>query len=114
MIHGGGLAIATALVSGDRGGPALCFVMAPYPQIDGRSDTPPSLEIVDVGDRDMFLDEDVDFANRLQEAGVLTESHVYAGVFHASEVFAPTAALSHEIWGNRLTALRRALGSPAS
>lgn len=149
---GGGLAIATAMVARDRGGPALCFMMPIYPQIDDRNETPSSREIVDVGiwdragnieawewylggkpadqyaaparasdlsglppafidvgDRDMFLDEDVEFANRLQEAGVPTELHVYAGAYHASEVFAPTAALSQEIWGNRLTALRRAL-----
>jgi acetyl esterase/lipase len=65
---------------------------------------------IDVGDRDMFMDEDVDFANRLQEAGVPTELHVYAGAYHASEVFAPTSALSQEIWANRLAALHRALG----
>jgi acetyl esterase/lipase len=149
---GGGLALATALTARDTAGPAIAFVMAPYPQIDDRNETPSSREIVDigiwdragnieawewylggrpadqysaparatdltglpstfidVGDRDMFLDEDVDFANRLQEAGVPTELHVYAGAYHASEVFAPTAALSQEIWANRLAALHRAL-----
>lgn len=150
---GGGLALSTALMVRDFGGPALAFVMAPYPQIDDRNETPSSREIVDigiwdragnieawqwylggqpatayiaparatdlaglpptfidVGDRDMFLDEDVDFANRLQAAGVPVELHVYAGAYHASEVFAPTAQLSQEIWANRLAALQRALG----
>jgi acetyl esterase/lipase len=150
---GGGLALSTALMARDFDGPRLAYVMAPYPQIDDRNETPSSIEIVDigiwdragnveawewylggqpatpytaparmvdlsglpptfidVGDRDMFLDEDVDFANRLQEAGVPTELHVYAGAYHASEVFAPTAALSQEIWANRIAALQRALG----
>ena len=150
---GGGLALSTALMARDHGGPSITFVMAPYPQIDDRNETASSREIVDigiwdragnveawawylggepadqykaparatdlsglpstfidVGDRDMFLDEDVDFANRLQEAGVPVELHVYAGAYHASEVFAPTAQLSQEIWGNRIAALQRALG----
>jgi acetyl esterase/lipase len=149
---GGGLAIATALVSRDRGGPALCFVMAPYPQIDDRNETASSREIVDigiwdragnieawewylggqpadqysaparatdlaglppafidVGDQDMFMDEDVEFAGRLQDAGVPVELHVYPGAYHASEVFAPTAELSQRIWANRIAALQAAL-----
>ncbi len=149
---GGGLAIATALMSRDRGGPALAFLMAPYPQIDDRNVTPSSREIVDigiwdragnieawewylggqpadqysaptrandlaglppafidVGDQDMFMDEDVEFANRLQAAQVPVELHVYPGAYHASEVFAPTAELSQRIWAARIAALQAAL-----
>jgi acetyl esterase/lipase len=64
---------------------------------------------IDVGDQDMFHDEDVAFAERLEAAGVPTELHVYPGAYHASEVFAPTAALSQQIWANRIAALQRAL-----
>jgi acetyl esterase/lipase len=64
---------------------------------------------IDVGDQDMFLDEDVEFAGRLEHAGVPVELHVYPGAYHASEVFAPTAELSQQIWANRLAALQRAL-----
>ena len=149
---GGGLAIATALVARDRSGPALCFMMPIYPQIDDRNETASSREIVDigiwdragnieawewylggqpadqysaparatdlaglppafidVGDRDMFMDEDVEFANRLQDAGVPVELHVYPGAYHASEVFAPTAELSQRIWAARIAALQAAL-----
>jgi acetyl esterase/lipase len=51
---GGGLAIATALTTGDRGGPAPCFIMALYPMIDDRNETPSSHEITNIGiwDRD--------------------------------------------------------------
>jgi acetyl esterase/lipase len=149
---GGGLAIATALVARDRSGPALCFMMPIYPQIDDRNETASSREIVDigiwdragnieawewylggqpadqysaparatdlaglppafidVGDRDMFMDEDVEFANRLQDAGIPVELHVYPGAYHASEVFAPTAELSQRIWAARIAALQAAL-----
>jgi acetyl esterase/lipase len=51
---GGNLAIATALVVRDRGGPDLRYLMAPYPMLDDRNETPSSEEVVDVGiwDRD--------------------------------------------------------------
>jgi acetyl esterase/lipase len=64
---------------------------------------------IDVGDRDMFMDEDVAFAESLAAAGVPTELHVYPGAYHASEVFAPTAPLSEQIWAARIAALQRAL-----
>ena len=64
---------------------------------------------IDVGDQDMFHDEDVEFAGRLEAAGVPVELHTYAGAYHASEVFAPTAALSQQIWAARIAALQRAL-----
>ena len=149
---GGGLTIATALVSRDRGGPGIGFLMAPYPMIDDRNVTPSSQVILDigiwdregnieawewylggnpadqysaptratdlsglpptfiyVGDQDMFMDEDVEFAARLKDAGVPVELHVYPGAYHASEVFAPTAELSQRIWATRITALKAAL-----
>jgi acetyl esterase/lipase len=51
---GGGLAIATALVARDRGGPPLAFMMPIYPMIDDTNETPSSREITDIGiwDRD--------------------------------------------------------------
>lgn len=64
---------------------------------------------IDVGTCDLFRDEDIAFANRLMQAGVPTELHVYPGAYHASEVFAPEAALSQRIVATRVAALRRAL-----
>lgn len=46
---GGGLVIATALLSRDRHGPAVKFQMPIYPMIDDRNETPSSHEITDVG-----------------------------------------------------------------
>ena len=64
---------------------------------------------IDVGELDLFRDEDIAFVQRLIQAGVPTEFHVYPGAYHASEVFAPEAELSQRIWATRVSALTRAL-----
>ena len=66
---------------------------------------------IDVGELDLFRDEDIQFAARLIQAVVLTELHVYPGAYHASEVFAPEAALSKSILARRTEALLRVLKS---
>ena len=66
---------------------------------------------IDVGKMDLFRDEDIQFAARLTYAGVPTELHVCPGAYHASEVFAPEAALSKSILALRTEALLRALKS---
>ncbi|MEC8259527.1 MAG: alpha/beta hydrolase fold domain-containing protein, partial [SAR324 cluster bacterium] len=73
------------------------------------SGLPPTF--IDVGELDLFRDEDIQFAARLIQAGVPTELHVYPGAYHASEVFAPEAALSQSILSRRTEALLRALRS---
>ena len=62
-----------------------------------------------VGTLDVFLDEDIEYARRLMEAGVPTELHVYPGLFHGSDIFVPTAASSVRFVADRNAALRRAL-----
>lgn len=64
---------------------------------------------IDVGTIDLFRDEDITFAMRLMAAGVPTELHVYPGAYHGSELFAPEAELSKQIWAGRFAALRQAL-----
>ena len=71
------------------------------------SGLPPTF--IDVGELDLFRDEDIEFAKRLLQAGVTTELHVYPGAYHASESFAPEAELSKQIWTKRIEALKRAL-----
>ena len=44
-----------------------------------------------VGDLDLFVNEDIDYANRLIQAGVPTELMVIPGVFHAFEKANPNA-----------------------
>jgi len=68
---------------------------------------------IDVGELDLFRDEDIDYAARLLRAGVPTELHVFPGAYHAAELQAIGSALSGRVLGWRLDALRRALGVPA-
>lgn len=76
---------------------------------DDLTGLPPTF--IDVGTCDLFRDEDIAFANRLMQAGVPTELHVYPGAYHASEIFAPDAPLSQRIVATRLAALQRALAN---
>lgn len=155
---GGALALATAMLARDRGFTGVKFVMAPYPMLDYRNETPSSFEVIDVGiwdralnieawqhylglgiqadqispyaslalardlanlpplfidtgDIDVFRDEILTFVQRLMQAGVVVEFHVYPGSFHASEIIAPQAQLSESIWATRLRALARILTS---
>ena len=64
---------------------------------------------IDVGTVDLFRDEDIAFAQRLMQAGVPCELHVYPGAYHASETLAAEAALSQRIWAARIAALESAL-----
>jgi acetyl esterase/lipase len=43
-----------------------------------------------IGDVDAFLDENVDYAARLSNAGVPTELHIYPGVIHGGFGARPT------------------------
>ena len=69
------------------------------------------LTFIDVGEVDLFRDEDIEFVQKLLKAGVSTEFHLYPGAYHASEIIAPTASLSSRIWEVRYNALKRALYS---
>jgi len=50
-----------------------------------------------VGDLDLFLDEDIEYAQRLLQAGVPTELHVLAGAIHGFDILAPDAALTQRL-----------------
>ncbi len=64
---------------------------------------------IPVGTLDLFIDENIEFAQRLIQAGVSTELHVYPGAFHGFDVFAPSAAVSKQFKAERDNALKRAL-----
>ena len=65
---------------------------------------------MDVGELDLFRDEDLNFAQRLAAAGISVEFHLWPGAYHASELFAPDATLSKLIWATRYNAIRRLAG----
>ncbi|MXX99547.1 MAG: alpha/beta hydrolase [Chloroflexi bacterium] len=64
---------------------------------------------INVGDLDLFLDEDVAYAQALGAAGVPVELHVYPGAYHGSPGAVPAAQLSRRWITDELAALERAL-----
>jgi acetyl esterase/lipase len=75
----------------------------------GRDDVPPTAAparatdlsglppaFVSVGAVDGFRDEDIEYARRLNQAGVPAELHVYPGACHGFNVIAPDAAVSKQ------------------
>lgn len=62
-----------------------------------------------VSELDMFLDEDIDYAKRLLQAGVRTELQVHPDGFHGSSMMLPDSKISKKFDAAVLEALKRAL-----
>jgi len=62
-----------------------------------------------VGNEDLFRDEDVDYARRLNAAGVPCELAVFPGLYHGGDAFVPAAAVSRRLQRSFLAALGDAL-----
>lgn len=67
-----------------------------------------------VGGLDLFVNEDIDYARRLNDAGVATELLVIPGAFHGFDQIEPTAPQSQQFTTAKVEALRRALATPAN
>ena len=65
---------------------------------------------LDVGELDPFRDEDIEYAQKLLQAGVPCELHVTPGAYHASESTVMDAASSRRIRAYRRDAMQRVLG----
>jgi acetyl esterase/lipase len=92
------------LAGADRG------AVSPYasPAVAGDlAGLPPAY--VNVGEFDLFLDEDVAYARALMSAGVPCELHVYPGAFHGSNSFVADSPLSQRWRADEDAALRAAL-----
>jgi acetyl esterase/lipase len=61
---------------------------------------------IDIGDLDIFRDEDLTYARRLSDAGVPTELHLHPGCPHVFEVLAREADVSQRAIGDRVRRLR--------
>lgn len=59
------------------------------------------------GDLDLFVDEDVTYAQRLMDADVATDLHVYPGAHHAFDRQVPDAAVSRQFFADRDAILAR-------
>lgn len=64
---------------------------------------------IPVGELDLFLDENIDYAQRLLAAGVPTELHVYPGAYHGFNGIAPRADVAQRFNTGRDNALKRML-----
>jgi acetyl esterase/lipase len=64
---------------------------------------------IGVGTLDLFHDEDIAYARRLQECGVACELKIAEGAFHGFDTMAPQAPPSLEFYQSQLRALKRAL-----
>jgi acetyl esterase/lipase len=76
---------------------------------DDLSGLPPAW--IGVGSLDLFHDEDVAYADRLQAAGVPCELRVVDGAYHGFDVVHHAAPVSREFHAAQLQALGRALGA---
>jgi acetyl esterase/lipase len=97
------------LLDGEDGGAGVSPYVAPA-RADDLTGLPPTY--VDVGDLDLFLDEDLDLVRRLSAAGVPVELHVHPGAFHGFDQMAPGSGAARAARSTRAAALRRALQTP--
>ena len=67
-----------------------------------------------VGDLDLLRDEGLNYALRLLAAGVPVDLHLYAGAFHAWDLFAPASSLGREFTRTWSDYVRRQLALPAA
>ncbi|MFD1932014.1 alpha/beta hydrolase [Nonomuraea mangrovi] len=92
---------------GDRKGTDDVSPYAAPARAEDLSGLPPAF--IDVGELEVFRDECLLYAQRLSQAGVSTEFHLYAGAFHGFDLIIPDAEVSRQAGAARIVALRRAL-----
>jgi len=97
----------TALLGCAPGAVGVSPYAAPARATDLRG-LPPAL--ITVGALDLFLEEDIDYATRLMQAGVPAELHVYPGAYHGFDL-ATESKVAQAMNRDRLNALRRALAA---
>jgi acetyl esterase/lipase len=68
---------------------------------------------IGVGSIDLFVDEDIDYARRLIDAGVPTQLLVVPGAFHGFDSIAPRSSVATSFTASKVAALRRAFAATA-
>ncbi|HRW38539.1 MAG TPA: alpha/beta hydrolase [Aquihabitans sp.] len=68
---------------------------------------------IGVGDLDLFLEEDLEYAARLQAAGVACEVHVEPGMYHGADALFPSRPSMRAFRARADGALRAAIGEVA-
>ena len=95
-----------AYLDGRAGAEDVSPYAAPARAVD-LSGLPPAY--INVGDLDLFFDEDIAYAQQLNRSGVPVELHVYPGAFHGSNNFVSRSRLAERWTQDERDALRRAL-----
>lgn len=82
-----------------RGNKKISNEMLPYfspAQAQNLKNLPPAF--IYVGGLDLFVNEDLDYASRLIEAGITTELHLVPGLYHVFDMANPEAQQSKDMW----------------
>ena len=87
-----------AVLDGKQGSERVSPIAAPARLTDLKGLAPAYIE---VGDLDIFRDEDIAYAKRLARAGVPVELHVHPGVPHGFERFAPNSKVARRAMDDR-------------
>lgn len=95
-----------AFLGGEPGGPNTPIRAVPARTAD-LAGLPPTF--IGVGSIDLFVEEDIDYAWRLIEAGVSTELVVVPGAFHGFDMIAAATPPAQRFAAAKIAALRRAL-----
>jgi acetyl esterase/lipase len=98
----------TSLLGVPAGSPAAPAGAVPA-RVENLAGLPPAF--IGVGALDLFVDEDVEYARRLINAGVATELHVIPGAYHGFDLLVPDAAVSKRFTESWTVALRRAFAT---
>ncbi|WP_307718080.1 alpha/beta hydrolase fold domain-containing protein [Rhodococcus marinonascens] len=93
-----------AALLGDRDGRGEASQYAAPTRAVDLSGLPPTY--IDVGELDIFRDEDITYGRRLADAGIPTELHLHPGCPHAFERLAPSAGVSRRALADRVRRLR--------
>jgi acetyl esterase/lipase len=93
----------TAVLCEARGGPDVAAVAAPSRLVNLEGLAP---AYVEVGDLDIFRDEDILYAYNLAHAGIPVELHVHPGAPHGFERLAPRSSLALRAFDDRTRVLR--------
>jgi acetyl esterase/lipase len=100
----------TCYLGTHAGGPGVPDHAAPARRVD-LSGLPPAW--IGVGTLDLFHDENLTYAQRLQTANVPTTLHIAEGAFHGFDFAAPRAAISLAFRTAQVDALRTAFAGGA-
>jgi acetyl esterase/lipase len=92
-----------AVLDGKQGGDTVSPIAAPARLTDFGGLAPAYIE---VGDLDIFRDEDIAYAQHLAKAGVPLELHVHPGVPHGFERFAPNSKVAKRAMSDRMRVIQ--------